>query len=86
MTSAWSEVSPSSSGSVASSMPAITTLVGPDPPSDSVELAAAIARLAADAPLRERLGMSGRQRVLDLYDLERNVERLAEIFYARISS
>ena len=50
------------------------------PASDVVALTEALARLIDDEPLRRRLGTSGRQRVLDHYDLSQNVEKLAEVF------
>ncbi len=55
-------------------------------PGDGDALAAALARLMDDPGLRQRLGQSGRQRVLAEYDLGRNVARLGEIFRARLAS
>jgi glycosyltransferase involved in cell wall biosynthesis len=49
------------------------------PPSSEGELVAALARLMDDSGLRLRLGKSGRQRVLEHYDLKRNTELLASI-------
>ena len=49
-------------------------------PSDTDELAAALARLMDDAPLRHYLGRSGRARVQQKYNLARNVERLGGVF------
>jgi len=37
-----------------------------------------------DAELRQRMGRSGRARVVEHYDLRRNVERLAAIFVERV--
>ncbi len=54
-------------------------------PSDATQLAAAIARLLDDAALRRRLGAAGRQRVLEKYDLQRNVQQLANIFRRRLA-
>lgn len=54
-------------------------------PSDAGELAAAIARLMDDPELRLRIGRAGRRRVLERYDLEANVERLAAIFRSRLA-
>ncbi|MGF1547896.1 MAG: glycosyltransferase family 4 protein [Thiotrichales bacterium] len=54
-------------------------------PSASDELAAAIARLMDDPELRERLAKSGRQRVLEQYDLAKNVDRLATLFRRRVA-
>jgi len=55
-------------------------------PSDVQGLADALERLITDKQLRETLGKSGRKRVMDKYDLARNVNRLAEVFSARIES
>jgi glycosyltransferase involved in cell wall biosynthesis len=52
-------------------------------PSDLDALAGALARLMDDAGLRELMGKSGRARIVELYDLRRNVERLALIFAER---
>ena len=49
-------------------------------PSNIEELAAAIARLAADPDLRLRLGQAGRRRVLEKFDLRKNAATLGEIF------
>lgn len=48
-------------------------------PGDEAALAAALERLCADASLRERLGRAGRERVVGLCDIRRNVRRLEEI-------
>jgi colanic acid/amylovoran biosynthesis glycosyltransferase len=53
-------------------------------PSDVVGLAAAIERLIADPELGAALGRGGREAVIEGYDLERNVKRLAEVFGARL--
>ena len=49
-------------------------------PADAEALAAAIARLMDDPELCVRLGRSGRIRVLECYNLERNTERLEQVF------
>ena len=49
------------------------------PPSSAEELAAALARLMDDRELRRRIGRSGRERILQDYDLNRNTARLADI-------
>jgi colanic acid/amylovoran biosynthesis glycosyltransferase len=54
------------------------------PPSDERELANAIKRLIDDSALRHRLGTAARRRVMEKYDLDRNVSRLAQIFTDRI--
>jgi colanic acid/amylovoran biosynthesis glycosyltransferase len=54
------------------------------PPSDDRELADAIKRLIGDPALRRRIGIAARQRVMEKYDLARNVSHLARIFAERI--
>jgi colanic acid/amylovoran biosynthesis glycosyltransferase len=54
------------------------------PASDVEALAQALTRLMDERELRQRLAASGRQRVLEHYDLARNVEELAAVFGARI--
>jgi colanic acid/amylovoran biosynthesis glycosyltransferase len=54
------------------------------PPSNPAELAAAIRELMDDPGLRRRLGKSARQRVMEKYNLGRNVACLAEIFRRRL--
>ena len=54
------------------------------PPSDVDALVKALARLMDDGELRRRMGKSGRARVVEHYDLRRNVERLAAIFAERV--
>jgi colanic acid/amylovoran biosynthesis glycosyltransferase len=53
-------------------------------PSDDRALAGAIKRLLEEPDLRRRLGEAGRRRVMEKYDLDRNVTHLAEIFADRI--
>ena len=53
-------------------------------PSDEAGLADAMARLMDDSALRLRLGVAGRARVIDQFDLERNVGHLARVFQARL--
>jgi len=53
-------------------------------PSDSGELAKALARLMAEPELHARLARAGRARVRERYDLERNVARLGQVFRARL--
>ncbi len=52
------------------------------PPSDIDGLASAITRLMDDEELRDQLGRAGRRRVMDKYDLARNMARLADVFDA----
>ena len=54
-------------------------------PSDVNGLAEALARLMDDPLLRERLGRSGRERILEHFDLRDNVKKLAETFVERLS-
>ena len=49
-------------------------------PADEDALASAIARLMDDPALAARLGRSGRERVVESYNLVLNVERLAAVF------
>lgn len=53
-------------------------------PSDDHALAQTIARLIEDGDLRRRLGEAGRSRVAEKYDLNKNVDRLARLFEARL--
>jgi glycosyltransferase involved in cell wall biosynthesis len=50
------------------------------PPNDERALADALARLLSDPALCTRLGQSGRQRVLEKFDIHRNVQRLLDLF------
>ena len=54
------------------------------PPSDDQALASAIKRLVDDSALRRRLGVAARRRVMEKYNLDRNVAVLARIFAERI--
>jgi glycosyltransferase involved in cell wall biosynthesis len=54
------------------------------PPADVDALASAIARLMDDENLRGRLGAAGRRRVIDKFDLRKNVAHLAEVFDAHL--
>jgi glycosyltransferase involved in cell wall biosynthesis len=56
------------------------------PASDVEALVEALVRLMDDGELRGRLAKSGRARVLEHYDLGRNVETLAGIFAERIQA
>lgn len=56
------------------------------PPSDALELAAAIAQLMDQPELRQHLGQAARLQVQQCYDLRRNTERLAEIYRRRLTS
>jgi len=53
-------------------------------PSDDRALAEAIGKLIDDQALRQRLGEAGRCRVMEKYDLDKNVERLKRLFIARL--
>jgi glycosyltransferase involved in cell wall biosynthesis len=52
------------------------------PPGRSEPLAAALARLAGDAPLRQRLGAAGAQTVRERFDVDDSAARLTELFAA----
>jgi glycosyltransferase involved in cell wall biosynthesis len=54
------------------------------PASDLGSLVQALTRLMDDPELRARLAASGRTRVLEFYNLTRNVEQLAETFQSKI--
>jgi glycosyltransferase involved in cell wall biosynthesis len=54
-------------------------------PGDAISLARAILRLMSDAALQRRLGQSGRQRILEGYDVAANVRRLGEVFGRRLA-
>jgi glycosyltransferase involved in cell wall biosynthesis len=54
------------------------------PPADEQALARAILRLKTDPALRLRIGREARRRVLDQYDVGKNVERVAEVFRRRL--
>ena len=56
------------------------------PPSDPELLAAAVEKLIGDPELRLRLARGGRRRVLEKYDLQVNVRRLAAILERRLLS
>lgn len=55
------------------------------PASSSEALAAALRRLIEDADLRRSLGTAGRARVLELYNLPRNVASLAQVFAGQLA-
>lgn len=55
-------------------------------PASVEELADALRVLMDDAELRRELGMTGRQSVLEKYDLARNTARLASIFARRLAT
>lgn len=56
------------------------------PPSDSVAMAAAIARLMDDVRLRESFGQAGRQRILQMYNLGKSADDLASLFRRQLGS
>lgn len=55
-------------------------------PSDTAQLAGALARLMDDPQLRARIAAAGRAKVRETHDLQRNVARLADIFQNRIGA
>jgi len=54
------------------------------PPADAAPLAAAIREFLDDSELRRRLGGSARERVVERFNLGRNVACLAEVFRRRL--
>lgn len=79
--------------SMAMGLPAVTTWVNGIPelvrngvegllvtPADSDEIAAAVGNIMDDPELRLRMGVAARRRILDAYDLEKNVQRLGDVF------
>jgi glycosyltransferase involved in cell wall biosynthesis len=50
------------------------------PPKDPVALAAAVEKMLADGALRERSGKAGRRRVLELFDQEKQIDRLESLY------
>jgi glycosyltransferase involved in cell wall biosynthesis len=56
------------------------------PPADACALASGLARLIDDPALRRRIGIAGRARILDKFDLEKNAQHLASIFRRRALS
>lgn len=54
------------------------------PPADTTALVSALQTLIEDPSLRRRLGTSARQRVIKHYNLDTNVERLAELFRKKL--
>jgi colanic acid/amylovoran biosynthesis glycosyltransferase len=84
---------------MASGVPCVTTQIAGIPelirsgldgllvaPSDLDGLTEALATLMDDEALRNRISKSGRQRILEHYDLRRNVEQLAAIFHERVNN
>ncbi len=82
---------------MASEIPCVSTLITGIPelirdeidgllvsPSDEEALADALRRLMDEPELRRRLGRAGRLRVMDRYNLERNVSTLAEVYHCRL--
>jgi colanic acid/amylovoran biosynthesis glycosyltransferase len=55
------------------------------PPSDVLQLSTAIAQLMDDPVLRERIAKAGRSKVIEKYNLSKNVALLAEVFERRVS-
>src|SRR5579862_194359 len=56
------------------------------PPSDVLALALAISRLMDDPELRRRIGVAGRQRVIEEFHLQKNARYFASIFERRVFS
>ena len=77
---------------IGSDAPGIDEVVARDetgllvPPGNAEALAEAIDTLIADNDRRERMGAAGRSRVLDMFTLERMVERTEELYYEMIEA
>jgi colanic acid/amylovoran biosynthesis glycosyltransferase len=56
------------------------------PPADASALASGLAKLIDDPELRRRIGIAGRARILDKFQLEKNAHHLASIFQRRLLS
>jgi len=56
------------------------------PPGDAAAIAAALRRLAAEPPLRDRMGRAARRRVVSAFDLERSAAELARRFGAEVAA
>jgi glycosyltransferase involved in cell wall biosynthesis len=56
------------------------------PPADSFAFAAGLAKLIDDPELRRRIGIAGRARILEKFNLEKNGRHLASIFQRRTQS
>jgi glycosyltransferase involved in cell wall biosynthesis len=54
------------------------------PPGDHVALADSLERVLADSGLRDELGRAGRLRVRNRFDLEQNLDALAELFRSQL--
>jgi hypothetical protein len=54
------------------------------PPADEDALTRALARLIDDPDLRRRLGSAGRCAVVEKFNLDTNVRRLARVFEERV--
>ena len=55
------------------------------PPGDAEALAHAIGRLMDDAELRRTLGQNARLKIQEKFDLRRNTQHLADVFWRRLS-
>lgn len=53
-------------------------------PSDVRGLADGLGQLMDNPEMREQMGKQARQRIVELYNLEKNVERLADVFRSRL--